>query len=125
MTRATLLTITVLLTCLACAHGQQGDALDETLALVGMRRADLGWTPKGWWPRFPDVPYKLRAFDALFAEPLDSITFTRSLAQTAWEGLDPAKLDAALERGSGSLYRTVQRLGIDPRFNAFGNLHKW
>ena len=43
------------------------DALDEALALAGLERGDLGWTPKGWWPRFPHVPYKLRAFDALFA----------------------------------------------------------
>ena len=118
--KATLLA-TVLLCALASplAFGQDGDALDETLALVGMRRADLGWTPKGWWPRFPDVPYKLRAFDALFAEPLDSITYTRALAQTAWEGLDPAQLDAKPQRGSRSLYRTVQQLGIDPKFGGF------
>ena len=118
--KATLLA-TVLLCALASplASGQNGDALDETLALVGMRRADLGWTPKGWWPRFPDVPYKLRAFDALFAEPLDSVTYTRALAQTAWEGLDPAQLDAEPQRGSRSLYRTVQQLGIDPKFGGF------
>ena len=103
-----------------CAvRAQSGDALDETLALVGMRRADLGWTPKAWWPRFPVAPYKLRAFDALFAEPLDTITYTRSLAQTAWEGLDPEQLDAATQRGSRSLYRVVQRLGIDPKFGGF------
>jgi hypothetical protein len=98
---------------------QRDDALDDTLALVGMRRADLGWRPKGWWPRFPDVPYKLRAFDALFAAPLDSITFTRSLAKTAWEGLDPEALNADPQRGARSLFRTVQRLGIDPKFGGF------
>ena len=44
------------------------DALDQALDLAGLSRGDLGWTPKGWWPRFPaDIPYKLRAFDALFA----------------------------------------------------------
>jgi hypothetical protein len=99
----------------------QGDALDDALALVGMRRADLGWTPKAWWPRFPNAPYKLRAFDALFAEPLDSITFTRSLAQTAWEQLDPAKLDQNQGRTSPctNLFQAVQRLGIDPKFGGF------
>jgi len=103
----------------ASARAQPGDALDEALALVGMRRADLGWTPKTWWPRYPDVPYKLRAFDALFAEPLDCVTYTRALGQTAWEGLDPAQLDAPPVTGSRSLYRTVQRLGIDPKFGGF------
>lgn len=97
----------------------QGDALDDALALAGMRRADLGWSPKGWWPRFPDAPYKLRAFDALFAEPLDSVTFTRSLANTAWEGLDPAKIDERQNRNSTNLFQTVQRLGVDPKFGGF------
>ena len=79
---------------LAAAAGD--DALDEALALAGMRRADLGWEPKGWWPRFPDVPYKLRAFDSLFAGPLDTVAFTRSMAASAWEMLDPETLDLVL-----------------------------
>ena len=96
------------------------DALDQALDLVGLKRCDLGWVPKGWWPRYPaDIPYKLRAFDALFAEPLDTVTFTRSLGQTAWDGLDPAALDAEPQRGSRCLFRTVQRLGIDPKFGGF------
>ncbi|MCP4250857.1 MAG: hypothetical protein GY778_27785, partial [bacterium] len=65
----------------APARAQSGDALDNALGLVGMRRSDLGWRPKGWWPSFPaDIPYKLRAFDALFDEPLDAVAYTRSLA---------------------------------------------
>jgi len=95
------------------------DALDETLALVGMKRGDLGWRPKAWWPRFPDVPYKLRAFDALFAEPLDSVAFARMLADTAWERLDPQRLDTREERFDGNLFQAVQRLGIDPKFGGF------
>lgn len=107
-----------------CAAQPAGDALDETLALVGLKRTDLGWTPKMWWPRWPDVPYKLRAFDALFAEPLDNITYTRALAQTAWEKLDPAELNkgataAGTRTLGGSLFQAVQRLGIDPKFGGF------
>jgi hypothetical protein len=114
-----LLILILLFCCTQLAASPQGDALDEALALVGMRRADLGWEPKGWWPRFPIAPYKLRAFDALFAAPLDSITFTRALAATAWEKLDPARFDARDERGSGNLFQAVQRLGIDPKFGGF------
>jgi hypothetical protein len=96
------------------------DALDETLALVGLQRQDLGWIPKGWWPRWPaDVPYKLRAFDSLFAEPLDTITYTRSLARTAWEKLDPAELDKDQQYGMHSLFHAVQRLGLDAKFGGF------
>lgn len=105
----------------ASTGAARADALDETLALVGMERADLGWTPKGWWPRFPaDIPYKLRSFDALFAEPLDTVTYTRVLAEAAYTMLDPeqlAKLDAG--RNSRSLFQAVQRLGIDPLFGGF------
>jgi len=108
-----------------CTSAQSSpDALDETLALVGLRRADLGWTPKLWWPRWPDVPYKLRAFDALFAEPLDSVTYARSLAQAAADKLDPAELhrgvsDLGNRAVGGALFQAVQRLGIDPRFGGF------
>lgn len=117
---AKLLTIGLLLTCCGgCAFAQSNDALDETLELVGLRRGDLGWQPKAWWPRFPDVPYKLRAFDALFAEPLDTITFTRALAQTARDRLDPGQLDQAQDRNSTSLFQAVQQLGIDPKFGGF------
>jgi len=111
--------VVVLALCASLVSSQQDDALDEALELVGMQRADLGWEPKGWWPRFPVAPYKLRAFDALFAEPLDSVTFTRSLAATAWEELDPAEMDARPERGVGNLFQAVQRLGIDPKFAGF------
>jgi len=103
----------------AVAVAPTADALDEALGLVGLQRADLGWVPKGWWPRYPDVPYKLRAFDALFAEPLDVVTYSRSLAETAWDKLDPAALDSSQERGSGMLFQAVQRLGIDPKFGGF------
>lgn len=95
------------------------DALDETLALVGLRRADLGWTPKGWWPRYPTAEYKLRAFDALFAEPLDNVTYARGFAQTAWQKLEPAALDSLQDRNSTNLFQAAQRLGVDPKFGGF------
>ena len=125
MQRLSLISILVLFLSHGPALGQssspshQTDSLDETLALVGMQRQDLGWVPKGWWPRFPEVTYKLRAFDALFAEPLDGIAYTRTLGQTAWEKLDPTTRDEKATRGSGNLYQAVQRLGIDPKFGGF------
>ncbi len=104
---------------LPATQGRQDDALDEALGLAGMRRADLGWTPKGWWPRYPDVPYKLRAFDSLFAAPLDAIVYTRALAETAYTRLDPAELDKTQGRLSTNLFQAVQNLGIDPKFGGF------
>jgi hypothetical protein len=106
---------------LACSaaqlRGQTQDALDEALSLAGLRRSDLGWTPKGWWPQFPaDIPYKLRAFDSLFNEPFDAITYARSLALEAKTRLDPAGVNQRLERGATPLYHAVHRLGINPKF---------
>jgi hypothetical protein len=97
----------------------KGDALDDALALAGLRRTDLGWAPKGWWPRWPDVPYKLRSFDSLFNAPLDSIAYTRALGQAAWDKLDPDNLDTTTGRGARPLFEAVQRLGIDPKFGGF------
>lgn len=106
--------------CAVLGRAQTADALDDALALVGLQRADLGWAPKGWWPRYPaDIPYKLRAFDALFNEPLDTVAFSRGLGETAWDKLDPAKLDKENGRGARSLFEAVQRLGIDPKFGGF------
>ncbi|MBP7146877.1 MAG: hypothetical protein KBD01_04975 [Acidobacteria bacterium] len=104
---------------LAGAARPAGDALDEALALVGMRRADLGWEAKGWWPRFPDVPFKLRAFDSLFSEPLDNIAYVRALAATARHDLDPAQLDVREGNNGPPLFQAVQRLGVDPKFGGF------
>jgi hypothetical protein len=112
--------LVVVLSAFACvlpAAGEGPDALDETLTLVGLERADLGWAPKGWWARFPaDIPYKLRAFDTLFNEPLDSITFTRSLAEAVRVHLDPAVMNEPQERGTTHLYQAVHLLGINPKF---------
>ena len=97
--------------------GQGADVLDEALALAGLRRADLGWAPKGWWSRFPaDIPYKLRAFDSLFDQPLDTITYARSLAEAAREHLAPEAINERLERGTTPLYHAVHRLGVNPKF---------
>ena len=93
------------------------DALAEALALAGLQRQDLGWTPKGWWPRFPaDIPYKLRAFDSLFNEPLDNIAYARSLAHAAKTHLDPATLSEDAGRNTTHLYLAANRLGINPKF---------
>ena len=114
-----LFAIAFLSLCILPASTLAGDALDDTLELVGLRRADLGWTPKGWWPRFPTAEYKLRAFDSLFAEPLDNITYARGFAQTAWEKLDPEVIDTMRERNSTNLFQAAQRLGVDPKFGGF------
>ena len=94
-----------------------GDALDEALALVDLTRSDLGWRPKAWWPKFPaDIPYKLRSFDALFAEPLDTIVYARTLAHAAKEHLAAETISDKLDRDTTHLFNAVHQLGIDPKY---------
>ncbi|MCK4872943.1 MAG: hypothetical protein KAS72_09480 [Phycisphaerales bacterium] len=115
------ITITIGLTiaALLCptATAEQGDALDEALATVGLQRADLGWRPKGYWARFPaQIPYKLRLFDDLFAEPLATIPFTRTMGRSARMLLDPETLDDEGRESAGMLFRAVHALGIEPKY---------
>ena len=115
-----LLVVTLLVPPLtAPAPADDPDALDEALALVGVEREDLGWRPKGWWPKFPaDIPYKLRAFDDLFGQPLDTIPYTRILGHAARVHLDPATIDEDTGRGTTHLYNAVHILGVNPKFGA-------
>ena len=112
------LAVTFVLGCIATPlFGQAADALDEALALAGLQRTDLGWVPKGWWPQFPaDIQYKLRAFDSLFNEPLDTVTYARALAEAAREHLDPGKVNDRGERGTTPLHHAVHRLGVNPKY---------
>lgn len=96
------------------------DAIDEALSLVGMTRSDLGFEPRGWWERFPeDIPYKLRHFDDLQAEPMAIIPFTRVLGANLRLVLAP-ELVAGREgnRGAHALYRAVHDMAINKRFGA-------
>lgn len=115
--RAVLISVVLILPVVGRAENR--DALDDALATVGMTRADLGWRPKGWWPLFPaDIPYKLRAFDSLFAAPLDTVPYARALGHAARVHLDPATLNDAPARGVGHLFKAVHLLGTDPKFGA-------
>jgi len=104
------------------AVGQQQDALDQALSEVGMTRDDLGWQPPGWWSFYPgDIPYKLRQFDDLFAEPMANISYLRTLANAVRTCLDPAKRDertGRLEYG-GRLFQLTTALGVHTKFGAF------
>jgi hypothetical protein len=105
---------------LARADEPSGDALDEALGEVGLARGDLGWEPRGWWTRYPiDVPYRLRHFDDLLAEPLAVGPYLRGMGAAVREYLDPAGLDKVGVRGQRALSRGVHDLGVDRRFGGF------
>ena len=96
------------------------DAIDEALGLAGLTRADLGWEARGWWQRYPqDIPYKLRHFDDLCAEPLAIAPFLRTMGATLRVTLAPEVVSGQKgERGAGALYRAVHDLGVTKRFGA-------
>jgi len=97
-----------------------GDTLDETLARAGFERADLGWSPRGWWSRFPrTIPHKLPHFDDLFREPLRTATFTRTMGRAVRDLLSRDGLAKKPERASHSLYGLAYELGVDRKYGGF------
>lgn len=120
--RALCLTICLLMASAGAAFADSStpDALDEALALAGLTRSDLGWEARGWWERYPaDIPYKLRHFDDLLAEPLAVMPFTRGMGATLINTLAPDQVAGGTgPRGAGALYRAVHDLGVNKRFGA-------
>jgi len=96
------------------------DAVDQALAMQHLTRKDVGWTPRGTWEGYPrDVPYKLRHFDDLLAEPFATVPWVRAMGACVRENLTPEKLTDKGVRGAGSLLRAVHGLGINRKFGAF------
>lgn len=94
----------------------EDDVLQQILAEVGFSRADLGYSPSGYWNRFPlDIPYRLTSFEGLFAEPLKLYDFARVMSNTVELYLDPAYADSA----DDGLYKLVYNLGVDKRLGGF------
>lgn len=111
--------IVVLLFVLVLPLIVHADLLDDALAKVGRTRADLGYHPKGYWNRYPvDIPYKLPAFDDLFAEPLRVYDYSYSmraavehyLADSAFWALD-----------NSALYQLSYNLAWERRVGGFRN----
>lgn len=104
--------------------GPTDDAVAVALATVGFTRENLGYRPKGYWNRYPDpvtTPYKLRAFDDLFSEPLKTYDYTRTMANAASRYLDPAYGTKEGEKKSEVLYHLTYLLGVDRLMGGFRN----
>jgi len=64
----------------------QNDAFIEMMDIVGITEDNLGFEPKGYWTRYPDpndIPYKVLAFNDLFAEPQYIYDFVKIMANSA------------------------------------------
>ena len=94
----------------------QPDLLKAALDSIGFTRADLGVHPKGFWGRFPtDIPYKLKSFDDLFAEPLKLFDFAKSFGGAVRKFCDPKILDSA----DTNLYNLTYFLGVERKTGGF------
>src|SRR5262245_16555663 len=102
----------------AVAPAPQGDAIDQALALQHLTRKDVGWQTRGTWEGYPIVPYKLRHFDDLCAEPFATVPWVRAMGAAVRQYLTPEKLTDKGVRGSGALMQAVHALGINRRFGA-------
>lgn len=97
----------------------QADLLDDALASVGKSKADLGYAPKGYWNRYPfEIPYKLPAFDDLFAEPLRVYDYSQSLKSAFAHYMQ----DTTFANPSHSaLYQLSYQLAWERRVGGFRN----
>ncbi|MDD4051303.1 MAG: hypothetical protein PHR28_05315 [candidate division Zixibacteria bacterium] len=109
MTR--ILVLAMILTVLAGASGAQTtDLLKQALDSAGLTRADLGFQPKGYWNRYPvDIPYKVKSFDDLFAEPLRLYDYAVSFGEAVRRYCALARLDSL----DDNLYNLVYSLGVE------------
>ncbi len=93
------------------------DVWQEALGLTGRVESDLGYEPKGWWPRYPrpgepGLPYVLPAFEDLLAEPVRVHDHVRYLGNAAHRSL----VD---ERDDHGLARALYHLGVDRLTSGF------
>ena len=96
------------------------DRLEQALSIAGLTRADLGYHPKGYWNRFPNpklIPHILPFFEDLFAEPMRTYDFTKTMGNTIEFYLNPSFFDTT----QISLHRIVYMLGVDRKITGFRN----
>lgn len=93
------------------------DLLDSALSLVGKDLSDLGYQPKGYWNRYPfEIPYKLPAFDDLFAEPMRVYDYSQSMKAAFMNYME----DTVFFNSSNSaLYQLSYHLGWERKVGGF------
>ncbi len=96
------------------------DTVDSLLSIVGAERSRLGYRPRGYWLRYPNpelIPYKIPAFDDLFAEPLEIYEYARTMGNVVADYLS----DSIFDTTDFSLHRLVYFLGVDRKITGFRN----
>lgn len=96
------------------------DRLGQALSKVGFTRADLGYHPKGYWNRFPNpklIPYVMPFFEDLFAEPMKTYDYTKTMGNTVAFYMNPDYFDTT----DNTLHRLIYFLGVDRKITGFRN----
>ncbi|MCP4582123.1 MAG: hypothetical protein GY839_10940, partial [candidate division Zixibacteria bacterium] len=82
-----IISLTIITTCFAQDKPDSSgiDRLGQALESVGFDRGDLGYEPEGYWNRFPNpelIPHIMPFFEDLFAEPMKTYDFTKTMGNT-------------------------------------------
>jgi len=96
------------------------DRLGQALNEVGFTRADLGYHPKGYWNRFPNqklIPHIMPFFEDLFAEPMKTYDYTKTMGNTIAFYMNPDYFDTT----NNTLHRIVYMLGVGRKLTGFRN----
>ena len=100
--------------------GGKADPFAATLGLAGLGAADLGFRPRAYWARYPnlaEIPYKPMLFEDLFAEPLRLYDVVRIMALAAEDYLDPRYRAPH----AGPLYKLAYFVGFEKKVPGFRN----
>ncbi len=98
--------------------------LEQALAKAGLTVDDLGYRPPAHFARYPHpetTPHVMPFFEDLFARPLDTYEFTRTLGNVVEDELTPQALTAQPKKpGTGeTLFRLGVSLATERRIGGF------
>jgi len=100
----------------------QRDILGAALDSIGWTRSDLGYSPQGYWTRFPRAPYKLPIFDSLFEEPMRVYDYTAGLGAVIERVLDPERTSDHRPDGipsNNSIHKLLVLCALEARVDGF------
>lgn len=111
------LTLILMIITILYTNATSTDLLDSALSIVGKDRGDLGYQPKGYWNRYPfEIPYKLPAFDDLFAEPLRVYDYSQSMKSSFMYCMDDTVF---FNTSNSALYQLSYQLGWERKIGGF------
>jgi hypothetical protein len=87
------------------------DAFVEMMKICGINTENLGFHPKGYWTRYPvpaDIPYKILAFDDLFAHPQYIYDYVSVMGQAVEDFMHPEYM----KKNRDAMYKISYYCGV-------------